>query len=109
MKWLIFHHLIRTIVVMIERNLTANVLAALSDTPVVLINGARQVGKSTLVQRLIATEHPARYFTLDDASVLAAARHDPIGFLAGIKGPVALDEVQKAPELFVAIKAEVDR
>jgi len=74
-----------------------------------LLNGARQSGKSTLVKAIAAKEHPARYLTLDDVSVLAAIRHDPGGFLAGVDGPVIIDEVQRAPELFVSIKAEVDR
>lgn len=93
---------------MIRRNLTAPLLQALSDTPVVLLNGARQVGKSTLAQSL-QEDHPAQYLTLDDATVLAAASRDPTGFLAGLDGPVVLDEVQRAPELFLAIKAAVDR
>ena len=93
----------------IERHITDALLAALADTPVVLLNGARQTGKSTLVKHLAAGKHPARYLTLDDAVVLAAARQDPAGFLAGLSGPVILDEVQRAPELFLAIKAEVDR
>lgn len=93
---------------MIRRNLTASLLEALSDTPVVLLNGARQVGKSTLVQSL-PNSRAARYFTLDDATVLAAATADPAGFLAGIDSPVILDEVQRAPDLFLAIKADVDR
>jgi predicted AAA+ superfamily ATPase len=77
---------------------------ALADTPVVLVNGARQVGKTTLVKRIPGR----RYVNLDDATVLGAARSDPAGFLAGFPGPVVLDEVQKAPELFPAIKAVVD-
>jgi hypothetical protein len=52
----------------------------------VLINGARQTGKSTLVQTIVEQAHPARYITLDTASVLAAARNDAAGFLAGIEG-----------------------
>lgn len=94
---------------MIRRNLTKNLLDALSDSPVVLLNGARQTGKSTLVQQLAAESYPARYLTHDDATVLAAARHDPRGFLSGLETPVILDEVQRAPELFPAIKAAVDR
>lgn len=93
---------------MLRRNLTGPLLEALSDTPVVLLNGARQVGKSTLAQSLLE-DHPARYFTLDDATVAAAIARDPAGFLAGLDGPVILDEVQRAPELFLAIKSSVDR
>jgi hypothetical protein len=94
---------------MIERHLRSSILAALSDAPVVLVNGARQVGKSTLVREITAGDHPARYYTLDDAGVLSAALADPAGFLAGTSGPIVIDEVQRAPELFLAIKAEVDR
>lgn len=86
---------------------------ALSDTPVVLINGARQSGKSTLVQSACAhasgTKTQRRYLTLDDTAVLSAAKSDPAGFVNGLQGPVTLDEVQRAPELFLPIKAAVDR
>ena len=94
---------------MIPRSITPAILEALSDTPVVLLNGARQTGKSTLAQWLAKEAHPARYITLDDAAVLAAARSDPTGFLADLDGPLVLDEVQRAPELFLAIKVAVDR
>ncbi len=94
---------------MINRNITHHILDALSDTPVLLLNGARQTGKSTLVKTISAHSHPARYVTLDDATVLSAVKHDASGFLAGIDGPVVIDEVQRAHELFPAIKAEVDR
>jgi len=75
----------------------------------VLLHGARQCGKSTLARHIAATDHPARYITLDDAAVLSAVKTDAAGFLAGIAGHVVLDEIQRAPELFVAIKATVDR
>lgn len=81
---------------------------ALADTPVVLLNGARQTGKSTLAQSLSA-ENGRHYLTLDDHITLAAAEGDPDGFIAGLNGPVTLDEVQRVPELFLAIKASVDR
>ena len=93
---------------MYPRHITPHVEAALQDTPVILLNGARQTGKSTLAQSLLANPD-YRYLTLDDAVVLAAARRDPAGFVAGLGGPVILDEVQRAPELFLAIKAQVDR
>ncbi|HGG60723.1 MAG TPA: ATP-binding protein [Gammaproteobacteria bacterium] len=93
---------------MLARHITPLVEEALLDTPVVLINGARQTGKSTLVQAL-AQQQGRRYLTLDDQATLAAASHDPAGFIAGIDGEIALDEVQRAPGLFLAIKAEVDR
>lgn len=93
---------------MYTRHITPLLQEALADTPVVLLNGARQTGKSTLVQTL-ASHEGRRYFTLDDYATLAAASSDPAGFIAGINGPVALDEVQRAPGLFLAIKAAVDR
>jgi len=92
-----------------RRNLTPAILEALSDTPVVLLHGGRQTGKSTLAQWLAAAGHLSRYLTLDDAGALAAARNDPAGFIASLEGSVVIDEVQRAPELFLAIKAEVDR
>lgn len=94
---------------MFARYLAPAILEALSDSPVVFLNGARQTGKSTLAQKLALGPHPARYMTFDDLGVLAAAKNDPQGFLAGIDGPVILDEIQRAPELFLPIKAEVDR
>ena len=93
---------------MIQRNLTAVLEEALSDTPVVLLHGARQTGKSTLARWMGEVVHPARYLSMDDAGVLAAAKSDPAGFLAGVDRPVILDEVQRAPELFLAMKSEVD-
>lgn len=93
---------------MLRRHLEPVLTEALADTPVVLLNGARQTGKSTLVQALAAAQG-RRYLTLDDRVVLAAVRNDPAGFVAGLQGPVALDEVQRAPELFLDLKAAVDR
>lgn len=90
------------------RHILPLVREALADTPVVVLNGARQTGKSTLAQGL-AQELGYRYLTLDDRVVLAATREDPAGFVAGLAGPVVLDEVQRSPELFLAIKAAVDR
>jgi uncharacterized protein len=93
--------------VLIHRNITANLLEALSDTPVVMVTGARQSGKSTLVQ---SEELEGRqYLTFDDVGVLAAAKADPIGFLAGLRPKVTLDEIQHVPELFQSIKLAVDR
>jgi uncharacterized protein len=92
-----------------ERHLAPHLLAALADTPVVLLAGARQTGKSTLARELARHAHPARYLTFDEPALLDVAKHDPAGFLAGLSGPVILDEVQRVPELFLPLKAEVDR
>lgn len=91
------------------RNLTDRILEALADSPVVFLHGARQTGKSTLIQELASGRHRAEYITLDDAGTLAAARTDPTGFVPALRTPVVIDEVQRAPDLLLAIKASVDR
>jgi hypothetical protein len=92
----------------LPRHAAGRLRTALADRPVVLLHGARQTGKTTLV-RAVAEERGARYVTLDDLTMLAAARDDAAGFLAGFAQPLVLDEVQRAPELLLAIKAAVDR
>jgi uncharacterized protein len=94
---------------MLRRNLADRLLDALSDTPVVLVNGARQTGKSTLVQSTELGDPRRQYLTFDDPGILAAARRDPNGFVAGLTAPVTLDEVQHVPEIFPVIKAAIDR
>ncbi len=82
------------------------IATAMKDTPVVLINGPRRSGKTTLAQQLTGPRLP--YFTLDDATTLAAAKGDAQHFLSGLDGAV-IDEVQRAPELLLALKLTVDR
>lgn len=94
---------------MIYRSISQRLLDALGDTPVVLLHGARQTGKTTLVRAIAEGECPARYLTFDDPAVLGAAQADPHGFIERIDGPVVLDEVQRVPELALAIKLAVDR
>ena len=94
---------------MFPRFLTDDLVASLRESPVTLLVGARQTGKSTLARALASGAHPAEYLTLDDAAVLAAASSDPQGFVAGLRGPVVLDEVQRVPDLLPAIKLAVDR
>ena len=93
---------------MIERTIEHAIHSAMADTPVVLLNGARQTGKTTLA-RTMAEKTGAEYFTLDDAATLALAASDPVGFIRNLQGPVVLDEIQKAPDLFPAIKVSVDK
>ena len=90
-------------------HLTGPLLEALADTPAVLVNGARQTGKSTLAQSAEVAGQKRQYLTLDDPGILAAARRDPNGFVAGLRAPVTLDEIQHVPELFSVIKAAIDR
>lgn len=94
---------------MYTRGLSDKVATALADTPVVLVNGARQSGKTTLVQEMVADRPGAVYHTLDDAATLAAAVADPVGFARQPGELLVVDEVQHVPALFPAIKLEVDR
>jgi len=93
---------------MIRRNIEECIQKAMADTPVVLLNGARQTGKTTLAQA-IARKTGAHYFTFDDSATLASAGVDPDGFIRNLTGPVVLDEIQKVPDLFPAIKIAVDK
>ena len=88
-----------------NRHIKRSMDEALSDTPVVCILGPRQCGKSTLVR----TYDPNRTFIdLDDLDWLKLAREDPQGFLDGLPEQVTIDEVQRVPELSLAIKRSVD-
>ena len=82
--------------------------AALADTPVVALNGARQVGKSTLVTQMLRRAGGADLVTLDDLTQRAAAQADPHTFVRRDR-LLIIDEVQRVPDLLPAIKAEVDR
>jgi predicted AAA+ superfamily ATPase len=90
------------------RSARALILEALSDTRVVFVGGARQVGKSTLARQIAADQHPAQEFSLDVGATREAALADPEGFIAGLDGPALIDEVQRAPDLLLAIKDAVD-
>ena len=98
---------------------------ALEDSPVVLIQGPRQCGKTTLAQMVSTSENPDgrklppsslsgvpgdyTYFSFDDEVVRAGAESDPLGFVSELPDRVILDEVQRVPALFAALKLEVDR
>ena len=81
---------------------------ALTDTRVVVVNGARQVGKCTLAELIAARSACARELFLDDQAVRAAAEADPSAFVRH-DGLLMIDEIQRVPELLLAIKREVDR
>jgi len=78
---------------------------AMQDTPVVLINGPRQSGKTTLVKQYLPS---LPYYSLDDNNILNAAKQDPVGFINRIDKGI-IDEIQRAPELLRAIKLSVDQ
>jgi predicted AAA+ superfamily ATPase len=77
----------------------------LSDTRVVLLAGPRQAGKTTLAKKV--AQESAAFLTLDDSTVLSAAKNDPVGFIRGLDR-ATIDEIQRAPELILAIKRSVD-
>eukprot|EP01034_Spumella_vulgaris_P028262 gene28262-35095_t len=79
---------------------------AVQDTPVVLLSGPRQAGKTTLVRQM-ASNRGFRYLTLDDELTLLSARADPVGMIRGLDRAV-IDEIQRAPQLLLAIKKSVD-
>ncbi len=91
---------------MLRRNIAQACLEVSADTPVLLINGSRQSGKSTFVKSVFHKSH--QYFTLDDVSTLKSVQQDPVMFLEGVRGPIIIDEIQRAPELFLPIKKKVD-
>jgi uncharacterized protein len=92
----------------IERHVRPAVVEALTESRAVCLLGARQTGKSTLVRAIADREHPADYLTLDDDATRRSAQEDPTGFIAGVSGPTVIDEVQRAPDLMLAIKERLD-
>lgn len=87
------------------RRIEQRLAEALLDTPVVLLAGPRQAGKTTLVRQVAAKG--LRYLTLDDELTLLAARADPVGLIRSLDRAV-IDEIQRAPQLLLAIKKSVD-
>jgi len=81
---------------------------ALADSPIVLVHGPRQCGKTTLAQ-IIGERKGYAYVSFDDAVLCAAAQADPVGFAGDLPERVILDEVQRVPALFSALKMAVDR
>lgn len=83
-------------------------LEALADSPVVLVHGPRQCGKTTLAQT-VGEHADYDYVSFDDDVMRAAAQADPAGFVGDLPPRVILDEVQRVPALFTALKVAVDR
>ncbi len=92
----------------IDRHVTPRIYEALDDTRIVALQGSRQVGKTTLVQEIVAARG-GRLVTFDDETTLNLARADPIGFLQHDEPLLAIDEIQLAPEMVSALKYVVDR
>ncbi len=92
----------------LKRSLESIVRDASAEYPVVLVTGPRQVGKTTMLQKLME-DTDRSYVSLDDLNERALAKNDPELFLQIHKPPVLIDEVQYAPELFTYIKIIADR
>ncbi|MFT3888047.1 MAG: ATP-binding protein [Arachnia sp.] len=93
----------------LSRAIAPKVVEALEDTRIVVLQGARQVGKSTLAEQ-IARTRTSMVVTLDDVAVRGFASTDPVGFVAQHpEGMLVIDEIQRVPELILALKAAVDR
>lgn len=94
---------------MYKRILCIPIEQSLEDTPVQLIVGARQTGKSTLCKQLIGENIFAdQMVTMDDPTTFAAAKADPLGFLLGLGNQFIIDEVQRVPEMLISLKKLVD-
>ena len=88
-----------------NRNLTYNLIESSEDTPVILLNAARQSGKSTLLNTLLKKRIPSIHtINLDDITTLAALKNSPQAYLRNIQAPILIDEVQRAPEIFVELR-----
>lgn len=90
---------------LITRHLAPLVSESLQDTPAVLVNGPRQCGKTTLVRQFAGE---LTYYTLDDPNLLAAVQQDPLGFARQLDRAI-IDEVQRAPQLLLALKLVIDQ
>ncbi len=90
----------------LERTIGSSVRTAAGQFPVLLVIGARQVGKTTLLRHLAGDERT--YVTLDDPRVLELARNDPALFVQRFPPPLVIDEIQYAPGLLPYIKMAVD-
>lgn len=88
-----------------DRFATGSIAAALADSAVVVLIGPRGIGKTSLIRKFISETR--KYITLDDESVLESARYDPAGFVRYLDS-IIIDEVQRAPELLLAIKQVVE-
>ena len=94
---------------MLRRHIEPRLREALADRPVVVLVGPRQSGKTTLALEVVSKGAMTRYVSMDDAVTLAAARLDPVGFVRGLPHGSVIDEVQRAPDVYLAIKSRVDR
>ena len=93
---------------LLHRVVMRRVEEALADSPVILLHGPRQCGKTTLAG-MIASEKGYTYITFDDEVQREAAQNDPTGFVLNLPERVIIDEVQRVPEIFFPLTSEIDR
>jgi predicted AAA+ superfamily ATPase len=93
----------------INRHIQAELIKSLNVMPAIFINGPRQAGKSTLVQKIAESDYPASYVTFDNTTQMAAAAHAPENYLRSHQGPIVIDEAQLVPEIFRAMKLIIDQ
>ncbi len=93
---------------MIDRTIYREIKKAIKEKPVLVITGARQVGKTTLCTELIEKELGFSYVSLANPLLRASALEDPQAFLSLHPAPLIIDEIQKAPILFDYLEGEVD-
>ncbi len=90
------------------RHLHSHISTSLEESPVVLLTGPRQSGKTTLMTQ-IGRELGFDFISFDSIASQSAALRDPVGFVDSLRKPVILDEVQRVPEIFLPIKVDVDQ
>ncbi|MDH4153927.1 MAG: ATP-binding protein [Nitrospira sp.] len=104
---MIIIHAVNNLHTTLNRHLTPLIRQALNTFPVVVVTGARQTGKSTLIRELL-TPHTREYLTLDDLDVLERAHKEPDALLT-VNKRMTIDEIQRSPDLLLAVKRAVDR
>ena len=92
-----------------RRNLKLSILESAKYSPVILLIGARQTGKSTLIQGLYSKDQSLEYLSMDNLTFLDAARTAPQSFIQGLPERVIIDEIQRVPQIFLSIKESVDQ
>lgn len=93
---------------MFKRSIKPLLEEALKRSPVILLNGARQVGKTTLALEFFEEKNYS-YISFDDELTYLQAKKDKIGFISSLQKPVIIDEIQRIPEIFRTIKSDVDK
>lgn len=89
----------------VERDIKKHLVMAAKSFPAVVITGPRRSGKTFLLRHLFPK---AEYYLFEDPDIISRFRHDPQGFLDGVKPPVIFDEIQNLPEVFNYVRSRID-